>query len=158
MLRPILWSTAGPRARWDNLGRSTKDACRPGEIKAQDRALVTALIPDWVDRVCRSNYTTAPHRTVRAAAGGAQPARIGYGYSMLFIFGLRTKAYRLGASTLTCRNCGNVAAQVLTRRVTRFTLFFIPLFPVASRYVMQCTACGVVYAVSRRDATALAGR
>lgn len=75
---------------------------------------------------------------------------------MFFIFGLSTKLHRLGAPILTCRNCGNTVAQVMSRRVTRFTLFFIPLIPIRTRYVMQCTACGATYEVSRDQADHLA--
>ncbi|MEU4833615.1 zinc-ribbon domain-containing protein [Streptosporangium sp. NPDC023615] len=58
--------------------------------------------------------------------------------------------------TRTCPNCGNTAAQVLTRRVTKFSLFFIPLFPVRSRYESQCTFCGAAYGVSKDEANRLA--
>ncbi|MGJ6964177.1 zinc-ribbon domain-containing protein [Streptosporangium sp. G11] len=77
---------------------------------------------------------------------------------MMLIFGLRTVAHRLGVATLPCRNCGNTAAQVLSRRVTKFSLFFIPLFPVRTRYEMQCTFCGASYTVSKDEATRLAVR
>ncbi|MET9066185.1 zinc ribbon domain-containing protein [Streptosporangium sandarakinum] len=70
---------------------------------------------------------------------------------MLFIFGLRTAIQRLGMVTLVCRNCGNTAAQALAKRVTKFSLFFIPLFPVRKRYMMQCTYCGAAYDVSRDE-------
>lgn len=76
----------------------------------------------------------------------------------MLIFGLRTVAHRLGVLTLLCRNCGNTAAQVLSRRVTKFSLFFIPLFPVRTRYDMQCTFCGVSSAVSKDEASRLAVR
>lgn len=75
---------------------------------------------------------------------------------MFFIFGLRTGVHRLGVATLVCRNCGNAAAQVITRRVTRFSLFFVPLFPVRTRYGMQCSFCGAAYDVSKDEATRLA--
>ncbi|MFF0311820.1 zinc-ribbon domain-containing protein [Streptosporangium sp. NPDC004379] len=70
---------------------------------------------------------------------------------MLFIFGLRTVVQRLGMITLVCRNCGNTAAQALAKRVTKFSLFFIPIFPVRTRHVMQCTYCGAAYDVSRDE-------
>ncbi|MEK8107970.1 hypothetical protein NKG94_28545 [Micromonospora sp. M12] len=47
---------------------------------------------------------------------------------MFFIFGLRTKVDRSGVVQQVCRHCGNQAAQVITRRSTKFTLFFIPSF------------------------------
>ncbi|MEV4530237.1 zinc-ribbon domain-containing protein [Streptosporangium sp. NPDC049304] len=75
---------------------------------------------------------------------------------MMLIFGLRTVAHRLGVVTLTCRNCGNTAAQVLSRRVTKFSLFFVPLFPVRTRYVMQCTFCAASYAITKDEANRLA--
>ncbi|MEU8040165.1 zinc-ribbon domain-containing protein [Streptosporangium sp. NPDC049078] len=70
----------------------------------------------------------------------------------MLIFGLRTVAHRLGVVTLTCRNCGNTAAQVLSRRVTKFSLFFVPLFPVRTRYGMQCTFCAASYAITKDEA------
>ncbi|MEU4408619.1 zinc-ribbon domain-containing protein [Streptosporangium sp. NPDC023963] len=74
----------------------------------------------------------------------------------MLIFGLRTVARQLGVVTLICRNCGNTAAQVLSRRVTKFSLFFIPLFPVRTRYGMQCTFCAASYTISKDEATRLA--
>jgi hypothetical protein len=71
---------------------------------------------------------------------------------MFFIFGLRTKVDRSGVVTEVCRNCGNQAAQVITRRSTTFTLFFIPLIPVRTRYAQQCSFCGAEYGISRADA------
>jgi hypothetical protein len=38
--------------------------------------------------------------------------------------------------------CRNPATQVLLKRVTKFTLFFIPLFPISSKFQAQCTFCG----------------
>ncbi|MEU0156059.1 MULTISPECIES: zinc-ribbon domain-containing protein [Micromonospora] len=74
---------------------------------------------------------------------------------MFFIFGLRTKVDRSGVVTQVCRNCGNRAAQVITRRATKFTLFFIPLIPVRTRYAQQCTFCGAQYEISRAEAERL---
>ncbi|PWU51748.1 zinc-ribbon domain-containing protein [Micromonospora globispora] len=74
---------------------------------------------------------------------------------MFFIFGLRTKVDRSGVVTRVCRNCGNQAAQVITRRSTKFTLFFIPLIPVRTRHTQQCTYCGAEFDLSRAEAQQL---
>ncbi len=74
---------------------------------------------------------------------------------MFFIFGLRTKVTRSGVVTQVCRNCGNQAAQVITRRATKFSLFFIPLIPVRTRFTQQCTVCGAQYDISRAEAERL---
>jgi hypothetical protein len=58
---------------------------------------------------------------------------------MFFIFGLRSKVDRSGVVTEVCRNCGNQAAQVITRRSTTFTLFFIPLIPVGPATGMRAS-------------------
>lgn len=60
---------------------------------------------------------------------------------MIVLFG--TKGYRevLGVLTLVCRLCGSPAAQRLERLTTRFTLFFVPLFTVSTRYQIQCALC-----------------
>ena len=63
---------------------------------------------------------------------------------------------RLAAPVLLHAYCGATAAQVLIRRTTKFSLFFIPLFPVKRpTYHLTCTFCGT----SRwADERAIAGR
>ncbi|WP_320064970.1 zinc-ribbon domain-containing protein [Micromonospora sp. RTGN7] len=74
---------------------------------------------------------------------------------MFFIFGLRTRVDRSGVVQQMCRNCGNHAAQVISRRSTKFTLFFIPLIPVRTRYVQQCSFCGAQYDIAKAEARRL---
>jgi hypothetical protein len=74
---------------------------------------------------------------------------------MFFIFGLRTKVDRSGVTQQVCRNCGNHAAQVISRRSTKFTLFFVPLSPIRTRHVQQCTFCGAQYDISAAEAARL---
>jgi hypothetical protein len=64
---------------------------------------------------------------------------------MFLIFGLKTAERRIGSQIMICEVCGATAAQVLIRRTTRFSLFFIPLLPVkpASHYLL-CTNCGTI--------------
>jgi hypothetical protein len=76
---------------------------------------------------------------------------------MFLIFGIGTKAYRLGAPVLRCPHCGATAAQVVWRRARRFTLFFIPLIPLGSTYAMQCTNCAATSRLSREEADKLTG-
>ncbi|MFD6418357.1 zinc-ribbon domain-containing protein [Streptomyces sp. NPDC060194] len=60
----------------------------------------------------------------------------------MIIFGTKAYLHTLAMLTLLCGVCGNPAAHPLTKRVTKFTLFFVPLFPVSTRYRTQCTFCG----------------
>ena len=75
---------------------------------------------------------------------------------MFLIFGFKTSERQIGSQVMTCEVCGYNATQILIRRATRLSLFFIPLIPVkpASHY-LQCTNCG---AVRRTDRHALAAR
>ncbi len=73
----------------------------------------------------------------------------------MVIFGFRTKVFVLAMLTLLCPQCGNPAAHPLHKAVTKFTLFFIPLFPVKTRYTTQCTFCGLTSRVSTDQATQL---
>ncbi|PVZ10096.1 zinc-ribbon domain-containing protein [Actinomycetospora cinnamomea] len=61
---------------------------------------------------------------------------------MLFVFGTRRTVTQLAMVVLTCANCHRSAANAVLKLVTRFTLFFIPLFPIRTRYATRCTACG----------------
>ncbi|WP_375424255.1 zinc-ribbon domain-containing protein [uncultured Friedmanniella sp.] len=60
----------------------------------------------------------------------------------MLIFGFSTKQVLLATLVYICEVCGNNAAHRLIKRVRRFTLFFIPIFPVGTRYIDTCTACG----------------
>ncbi|MEU4742221.1 zinc-ribbon domain-containing protein [Actinosynnema sp. NPDC023658] len=73
----------------------------------------------------------------------------------MVIFGFRTKVFVLAVLTLLCPRCGNQAAHPLHKSVTKFTLFFIPLFPVKTKYTTQCTFCGVVNRQPKDEATRL---
>lgn len=73
----------------------------------------------------------------------------------MVIFGFRTKVFVLAVLTLLCPRCGNPVAHPLHKAVTKFTLFFVPLFPVKTRYSTQCTFCGLANRVAKEDATRL---
>jgi len=60
----------------------------------------------------------------------------------MIIFGFRTTAKVVAALFLTCGRCRSVAAQRLVHRRRWFTLFFVPIFPFSSSYVMTCACCG----------------
>jgi hypothetical protein len=76
---------------------------------------------------------------------------------MFLLFGFKTADRMLGMLNLACPVCGSTGGQALTRRTTRFTLFFVPLFPVRpARHHMQCTSCGAAREVSPGEAARLA--
>jgi hypothetical protein len=71
------------------------------------------------------------------------------------LFGTRTYIRQLAILTLLCGSCGNPAAHSLKRRVTKFTLFFVPLFPLHSKYSTQCTFCGAEQKLPKEQAEQL---
>ncbi|WP_329176621.1 MULTISPECIES: zinc-ribbon domain-containing protein [unclassified Streptomyces] len=73
----------------------------------------------------------------------------------MIIFGTRGYLYTLAMITLVCGRCGNPAAHTLKKRVTKFTLFFVPLFPISTKYVTQCTFCGAAQQLSKEQAEQL---
>lgn len=70
----------------------------------------------------------------------------------MIIFGTRGYAYQLAILTFVCGSCGNPAAHTLRKYVTKFTLFFIPLFPISTKFRTQCTFCGVEHQVPKEQA------
>ncbi|OIV36348.1 hypothetical protein BIV57_16795 [Mangrovactinospora gilvigrisea] len=70
----------------------------------------------------------------------------------MIIWGTRTTILTLAMLNFVCGNCGNPAAHSVKRRLTKFTLFFIPLFPIASSYFTQCTFCGTTSRVTKEQA------
>lgn len=75
----------------------------------------------------------------------------------MIIFGFKTYATVLAILNFVCPQCGNPAAQRVTKIVRKFSLFFIPLFPVSSKYRTMCTFCGLEQEVSREQAEQMVG-
>ncbi|MES5819582.1 zinc-ribbon domain-containing protein [Streptomyces sp. RG80] len=73
----------------------------------------------------------------------------------MIIFGTKGYLYQLAILTLVCGQCGNPAAHTLRKRVTKFTLFFVPLFPFSTKYSTQCTFCGVEQKITGEQAEQL---
>jgi len=71
---------------------------------------------------------------------------------VFLIFGFKSSDRRIAAPVLLHAYCGATVAQILVKRTTKFSVFFIPLFPVRpARYFLQCTNCGVTESVDARD-------
>ncbi len=71
---------------------------------------------------------------------------------MLLIFGVRGYIRTLAMITLVCGRCGNPAAHRLVERTRKFTLFFIPLFPISKTRAITCTFCGQTSTVTKEQA------
>ncbi|MEE1757219.1 zinc-ribbon domain-containing protein [Streptomyces sp. SP18CS02] len=76
----------------------------------------------------------------------------------MIVFGTRAYLHQLAVPTLVCGRCGRSAAHPLRKKVTRFTLFFVPLFTVSTKYATQCALCGAEQRVTRAQAEQLAAR
>lgn len=72
----------------------------------------------------------------------------------MLIFGLSAKDFIMATLAFVCETCGNHAPHRLVKRVNRFSLFFIPLFPISTKYLDVCGACGRVIDVPRQQAEA----
>jgi hypothetical protein len=75
---------------------------------------------------------------------------------VLLIFGIRRKAYRLATVFTLCSLCQTPAAQAITRVRMFFTLFFVPLIPLGSKYTSTCTLCGRSVKLTKEAADNLA--
>ena len=70
----------------------------------------------------------------------------------MLIYGWRSSVQELATATYLCGNCQNPSAHALRRAVTKFTLFFIPLFPISSKYFTVCTFCGMTNKLTKDEA------
>jgi hypothetical protein len=71
---------------------------------------------------------------------------------MLLIFGTRLSQSIINMVTFVCGYCHVQAPQNVIKRTNRFTLFFVPLFTVSTKYVNQCTNCGGLTALTSEQA------
>lgn len=61
---------------------------------------------------------------------------------MFFIWGVRRYVQQLAVLVARCSAQGHTAAHRLVRKRTKFTLFFVPLIPINTSYLLVCTMCG----------------
>jgi uncharacterized Zn finger protein len=71
---------------------------------------------------------------------------------VILLFGTRLSSTVIAIVSFVCPFCSKDAAQRVIRLVNRFTVFFVPLFPVSTRFVNECTNCGGHTAISREQA------
>jgi hypothetical protein len=71
---------------------------------------------------------------------------------MIILFGFRRKSSRLATIFVMCAHCHTPAAHALTRSRRYFTLFFIPLIPLGTKYFTTCTMCGHVTQITKEGA------
>lgn len=75
---------------------------------------------------------------------------------MFLLFGTSSKLIQLAMLNLLCGFCGNPSAHGLRKKVTKFSLFFIPLFPIATpKHTLQCTFCGAESEITKENAEQL---
>jgi hypothetical protein len=70
----------------------------------------------------------------------------------MLIIGFAATEALVSTLVYTCETCGNQGAHQLTKESRKFSLFFIPLFSIGSRYLDSCTVCGRIIEVSRQQA------
>lgn len=70
----------------------------------------------------------------------------------MIIFGTRSTMQLLAIINFVCGRCHNPAAQRVFTRVMKFTLFFIPLFPISRSYTVDCVYCGQSTAITKEQA------
>ena len=61
---------------------------------------------------------------------------------MIILFGFRRTRARLGTILVMCGFCHTPAAHAIQRIRKFFTLFFIPVIPLGTKYATTCTMCG----------------
>ena len=71
---------------------------------------------------------------------------------MFLLFGTRTSEALMTLVAFACGFCGTNAQQQVIKRSTKFTLFFVPLFPIRSTYYNRCTHCRGVTDLTRAQA------
>jgi hypothetical protein len=69
----------------------------------------------------------------------------------MIIWGFRQRILQLAMVTFLCGQCSNPTAHAVRKAVNKFTLFFIPLFPISVKYFTQCTFCGCTNRMSKEQ-------
>ena len=78
---------------------------------------------------------------------------------MIIIWGTRAFQKLLGNTiTYTCGHCNNINPFLVVRVRRWFTLFWIPIFPISSKYFVLCPTCKEGTRVRKEEALAAVGQ
>ncbi|MEV0357740.1 hypothetical protein AB0H71_16940 [Nocardia sp. NPDC050697] len=77
------------------------------------------------------------------------------GRNYVLIWGWQRQVLTLAVLAAFCGACRNTGPHGLRKLVTKFTLFFVPLFPISSRSYLECPVCGVQSPVPAGDVPGL---
>ena len=73
----------------------------------------------------------------------------------MVFWGTRSRVRQLMTVNINCRNCKRTTVHGLRRAEKKFTLYFIPLFPISTRHYLQCNVCGARGAITKDRAVEL---
>ena len=60
----------------------------------------------------------------------------------MILFGYKTRPKVIGGANTTCKNCKRRTAHGLVKLTEWFTLYFIPIIPLANDLLYVCGRCG----------------
>lgn len=78
---------------------------------------------------------------------------------MFFVFGFGKQTVKNYGETPEqyCNRCHNQSPRNLTKATSWFTLFFIPVIPYRTRYMLICPICGNVQELSQEEFEEISG-
>ena len=71
---------------------------------------------------------------------------------VLLIFGTRLSDTIIVNVSFVCPHCGVDAQQRVTKTANRVTLFFVPLFPISTKYNVHCANCEAATTLTKKQA------
>ena len=73
---------------------------------------------------------------------------------MFIVWGTRSKDKELGQSQVSyeCERCNNVSRYRIFRRRNWFTIFWIPLIPLSTKYYIACPVCNYGQQIKKAEA------
>jgi hypothetical protein len=74
------------------------------------------------------------------------------------IYGHRTMVRQLALIMTICERCEQRALLQVNRRITKFTMLFIPLLPIRSSYFTRCAACNKSHPLRKETAMQMVAR
>nr|BBH92928.1 hypothetical protein KTA_11270 [Thermogemmatispora argillosa] len=72
----------------------------------------------------------------------------------VIVYGYRTKQWLMGRIPALCQRCQRMTQQQVVRSQRKFTLFWIPLFPIGTKTFLVCTLCGNQVRIENKQADA----